>query len=151
MLEYPDQEEDAHRKGQTMQLEPYIFFYGQCEEALEFYKGALGGTYEVTRFEGSPMADQVPADARDKIMHASFKGDGFSFMASDGDLSKKLDPDAGNVSLSLGISDRAQAERAFNALAQGGKVAQPLSDAFWGGRFGMVVDRFGTEWMVTSD
>lgn len=133
-----------------MQLEPYIFFYGRCEEALEFYKSAIGGTYELNRFEGSPMAEQVPANARNKIMHATFKGDGFSFMASDGDLSKKLDAQAGNVSLSLGITDAAQAERVFNALAQGGTVNQPFGDAFWGGKFGVLVDRFGTEWMISA-
>jgi PhnB protein len=134
-----------------MQLEPYIFFYGRCEEALEFYKNAIGGTYELNRFEGSPMAEEVPANLRNKIMHASFKGDGFQFMASDGDLSKKVDPDAGNVSLSLGVNDAAQAERIFNALADGGKISMPFSPAFWGGKFGIVVDRFGTEWMVTSE
>ena len=134
-----------------MQLEPYIFFYGSCEEALEFYKNAIGGTYELNRFEGSPMAEQVPPESRNKIMHATFKGDGFSFMASDGDLSKKLDPDAGNVSLSLGIPDAARAERVFNALAQGGKVTMPFAQAFWGGKFGTVVDKFATEWMVTSE
>ncbi|HEY9180628.1 MAG TPA: VOC family protein [Candidatus Baltobacteraceae bacterium] len=134
-----------------MQLEPYIFFYGRCEEALEFYKSAIGGTYELNRFEGSPMAEQIPAEQRNKIMHATFKGDGFTFMASDGDLSKTLDPDAGNISLSLGIKDGAQAERTFNALAQGGNVTMPFAQAFWGGKFGTVVDRFGTEWMVTSE
>ena len=134
-----------------MQLEPYIFFYGRCEEALEFYKSAIGGTYELNRFEGSPMAEQLPADKRDKIMHATFKGDGFTFMASDGDLSKTLDPDAGNVSLSLGMKDASQAERVFNALAQGGDVKMPFEQAFWGGKFGTVVDKFGTEWMVTSE
>ncbi|HKU67561.1 MAG TPA: VOC family protein [Candidatus Baltobacteraceae bacterium] len=133
-----------------MQLEPYIFFYGRCEEALEFYKNAIGGTFELNRFEGTPMAEQVPANARNKIMHASFKGDGFSFMASDGDLSKTVNPDEGNVSLSLGIDDAAQAQRVFNSLADGGEVAMPFADAFWGGKFGIVVDRFGTEWMVTS-
>lgn len=134
-----------------MQLEPYIYFYGACEEALEFYKNAIGGTYELNRFEGSPMADRVAPEMRNKVMHATFTGDGFSFMASDGDLSKKLDPEAGNVSLSLGFTDRARAERTFNALAQGGEVKMPFSDAFWGGKFGSVVDRFATEWMVTSE
>ncbi|HLI94473.1 MAG TPA: VOC family protein [Candidatus Baltobacteraceae bacterium] len=134
-----------------MQLEPYIFYYGRCEEALEFYKGAIGGTYELSRFEGSPMADQLPANLRDKIMHATFKGDGFSFMASDGDLSKTVDPDAGNVTLSLGVDDAAKGEALFNALAQGGTVKMPFEQAFWGGRFGALVDRFGVEWMVTSN
>jgi PhnB protein len=134
-----------------MQLEPYIFFYGRCEEALDFYKAAIGGDYEVNRFEGSPMADQVPPEARNKVMHASFKGDGFSFMASDGDLSKTLDAEAGNVSLSLGLEDATKAERVFNALAQGGEVKMPFAPAFWGGKFGVLVDKFGTEWMVTSN
>lgn len=134
-----------------MQLEPYIFYYGRCEEALEFYKTAIGGTYELNRFEGSPMAEQLAPDLRSKVMHATFKGEGFSFMASDGDLSKKVDPEAGNITLSLGVADAAQAQRVFNALAEGGTVKMPFSDAFWGGKFGVLVDRFGTEWMVTSE
>jgi PhnB protein len=133
-----------------MQLEPYIYFYGRCEEALEFYKNAIGGTYEANRFEGSPMAEQVPAEHRNKIMHATFKGDGFQFMASDGDLSKTLDAEAGNVSLSLAMNDDARAQQVFNALAQGGTVKMPYSDAFWGGKFGMLVDRFGTEWLISG-
>ncbi len=133
-----------------MQLQPYIYFYGTCEEALEFYKNAIGGTIELNRFEGSPMADQVAPELRNKVMHATFTGDGFSFMASDGDLSKRVDPDEGNVSLSLGIDDASRAERVFNALAEGGSVSQPFSDAFWGGKFGTVTDRFGTEWMIVS-
>src|SRR5690348_6853930 len=119
-----------------MQLEPYIFFYGRCEEALEFYKRALGGDYELSRFEGSPMADQVPPDFRNKIMHATFTGNGFSFMAADGQPGKTLKADEGNVSLSLAGSDAAEAERMFNALAEGGNVMMPFGDAFWGGKFG---------------
>ncbi len=133
-----------------MQLEPYVFFYGRCEEALQFYKSAIGGDYELNRFEGSPMADQVPPDFRNKVMHATFKGRGFSFMASDGQPGKTVDPEAGNISLSLATDDRAEAQRVFDALAQGGKVTMPFADVFWGGRFGQVVDRFGTEWMITS-
>lgn len=134
-----------------MQLEPYIFFYGRCEEALEFYKSALGGTYELGRFADTPMADQVPAEQRNKVMHATFKGDGFTFMASDGALSKKVDPEAGNVSLSIGIKDAAEGQRVFDALAQGGSVRFPFADAFWGGKHGVLTDRFGVEWMVTSE
>jgi PhnB protein len=133
-----------------MQLEPYIFFYGRCEEALEFYKSAIGGTFELNRFEGSPMGEQVPGEQRNKIMHATFKGDGFTFMASDGDLSKKVDPNAGNISLSIGVDDASRAEQIFNALAQGGEVRMPFAQAFWGGKFGILTDKFGTEWMVTS-
>jgi PhnB protein len=132
-----------------MKLEPYLFFYGRCEEALAFYKSALGGDFEISRFEGSPMAEHVSPENRDKVLHATFTGNGFSFMASDGDLTKTLDPDAGNVSLSLGISDKAEGERVFAALSDGGNVNRPLGEAFWGGTFGMVTDRFATEWMIT--
>ncbi|HEV3153214.1 MAG TPA: VOC family protein [Candidatus Baltobacteraceae bacterium] len=132
-----------------MQLEPYIFFYGRCEEALEFYKNALGGSYDLQRFEGSHMAERVPADKLDKIMHAWFKGNGFSFMASDGDLSKTLNPDEGNISLSLGAQNAAEGERVFNALAEGGNVGMPLQDVPWGGKFGMLTDKFGVEWFMT--
>lgn len=132
-----------------MQLQPYVFYYGRCEEALEFYKSAIGGTYEVSRFEGSPMAERVSADFRNKVMHATFNGNGFSFMAADGRESKPIDPDAGNISLSLGTSDDVEGERIFKALSDGGNVTMPLADAFWGGRFGVLTDRFGIEWMVT--
>jgi PhnB protein len=134
----------------VMQLEPYIFFYGRCEEALEFYKKALGGTYELMRNADSPMADQVSADFRNKVMHSSFKANGIAFMASDGREAKPIDPEAGNISLALAATDRAEGERVFNALSEGGTVTMPLGDAFWGGRFGMFTDRFGIEWMVTS-
>lgn len=133
----------------VLQLQPYIFFYGRCEEALEFYKKALGGTYEAMKNAESPMADQVPPDFKNKIMHASFTAPGVSFFASDGREPKKIDPDEGNISLALNATDAAQGERVFNALAEGGTVSMPIADAFWGGRFGMLQDRFGIEWMFT--
>lgn len=133
----------------ALQVEPYIFFYGRCEEALEFYKKAFGGTYEAMRNSDSPMADQTPDNWKNKIMHASFKGNGASFMCSDGREGKTIDPEAGNISLGLAATDAATGERVFNALAEGGKIVMPLDAAFWGGRFGMVQDKFGIEWMVT--
>jgi PhnB protein len=132
-----------------LQLAPYIFFYGRCEEALEFYKKALGGTYEAMRNTDSPMADQTPPDFKNKIMHASFTAPGVSFFASDGREAKTINPDEGNISIALNAIERADGERVFNALADGGKVTMPLDDAFWGGRFGMLVDKFGIEWMFT--
>lgn len=141
----------AHAAGtNVLQLAPYIFFYGRCEEALEFYKNVLGGSYEAMRNSDTPMADQVPADWKNKIMHASFTAPGISFMASDGREAKPIDPDAGNIAVALTAPDRAQGERIFNALCEGGSVNMPLGDAFWGGKFGSVNDRFGIEWMVTS-
>jgi PhnB protein len=127
----------------TMELQPYIFFYGRSQEALDFYKSVLGGSYEATPQEGSV-----------KIMHATFTAPGLSFMCSDGrpeQDGKRIDPDEGNVSLSLGVPDKAQGDRIFAALSHGGKVLMPLADAPWGdGRFGVIHDRFGLEWMVTT-
>lgn len=133
-----------------MELNPYIFFYGRCEEALEYYASVIGGTYEVLRTKDSPMAEKAPPELGDRVMHATFKGPGFSFMASDGRQTKEIDPEAGNIALSLGAADRAEGERLFRALADGGTVALPFGDAMWGGAFGMLHDRFGIEWMVVS-
>ena len=137
-------------KTQTLQLQPYLFFYGRCEEALEFYKRALGGTYELQRISDSPMADKTPADFRNKVMHANFQARGLTFLASDGQGSKKIDPEEGNISLAIHTDDRAEGERVFKALSEGGKVKMPLDEAFWGGRFGVFDDRFGIEWMLTT-
>lgn len=132
------------------QLAPYIFFYGRCEEALTFYKNVFGGTYEIMRVADTPVADQMPADFRDKVMHSSFQAPGISFVASDGREAKTIDPDAGNISLALSAPNRAEGERLLNALSEGGKVIMPLDDAFWGGRFALINDRFGIEWTITS-
>ncbi len=131
-------------------LQPYVFFYGRCEEALEFYKSVFGGTYELMRIADSPMAADMPKDFQTKVMHASFSAPGIAFMASDGREAKTIDPDSGNISLSVSVSDRAEGERLCKALADGGKVEMPFDDAFWGGSFGMVNDRFGNQWMITG-
>ena len=132
-----------------MQLEAYLFFYGRCEEALEFYKTALGGTYEISRVGETPMGAGAPPEYRNKIMHATFKGPGYTFMCSDGRERKTIDPDEGNISLSLATKDAAEGERVFKNLSDGGKVTMPLDKVPWGGTFGMVVDRFGVEWMIS--
>jgi PhnB protein len=129
-------------------LAPYIFFYGRCEEALEFYKSVFGGSYEMMRVRDTPMASEMPPEAANSVMHASFTTDEIRFMASDGQSVKAVDPDAGNISLGLEFEDAARGEQIFNGLAEGGKVGMPVGPAFWGGRFGMLTDKFGTEWMV---
>ena len=133
------------------QCVPYIFFYGRCEEALEFYKNVFGGKWEGMRVKDTPMAAQMPQETGNNIMHASFTSSGVNFQCSDGDQKKIVDPDEGNVSLSITAADAADGERVCKALAEGGKLVQPFGDAFWGGKFGMVNDRFGTQWMITSD
>jgi PhnB protein len=132
-----------------MELVPYIFFYGRCEEALEFYKSVFGGTYELMRVADAP-SEYVTPGSENLVMHASFTADGVKFFASDGRERKSVDPDAGNISLALSARDTAEGERVVKALAEGGKIAMPFEDVFWGGKFGMVVDRFGSEWMITA-
>jgi PhnB protein len=133
----------------STQLVPYIFFYGRCAEALEFYKGVFGGSYEAMRVSDSPMASEMPPEAGPSIMHASFTAEGVKFMAADGREVKPVDPDTGNISMALSFDDAASGERVFHALAEGGTVGHPIGEAFWGGRFGMLTDKFGTEWAVT--
>jgi PhnB protein len=131
------------------QLQPYIFFYGRCEEALEFYKNVFGGSYELMRVGDTPVAEHMPPGSGNRVMHASFTADGISFFASDGRDDKPVDSEAGNISVALSLDDGARGERIFDGLAAGGTVGQPIDAAFWGGRFGMVTDKFGTEWMIT--
>lgn len=134
-----------------MDLQPYLFFYGRCAEALEFYKRALGGTYDAQLVKDSTMAAQMPPEAQGFVMHASFTAGGIKFFASDGSEQKSIDPDAGNISLALAAGDDADGKRFFSALADGGNVKMPLEPAPWGdGKFGMLVDRFGVEWMMTA-
>ena len=128
-------------------IEPYLFFDGRCDEALDFYKKALGA--EVTmlmRFKESPDQSHVPPGAGDKVMHASFRIGGTQVMASDGNAQGK--PSFQGFALSLAVPTEADADKRFSALAEGGQVQLPLSQTFFAPRFGMVADRFGVNWMV---
>ena len=133
----------------ALETKPYIFFYGRCDEALAFYADALGGTYEIMRSTDAP-GEHARVGTDNGVMHASFTSPGVAFLCSDGMQRKTIDPDEGNICLAVSASDAAYGERIFNALSAGGKIVQPLDDAFWGGRFGMFADRFGIEWMVTT-
>jgi PhnB protein len=130
-----------------MQVQPYLFFDGRCEEAVEFYRRALGA--EVTmlmRFKESPDPATVPAGSGDKVMHMSFRIGDTTLLASDGRCLGR--PSFEGFSLSLTVPSDAQAERFFAALADGGQVQMPLAKTFFSSRFGMVADRFGVSWMV---
>lgn len=131
------------------QLQPYLFLYGRCAEALEFYKGVFGGSYEAMRVGDSPVSGEMPPGSENRIMHASFTSGEISFLCSDGREEKTVDPDAGNISLALSFEDETRGRKIFDGLAAGGEVRMPIEPAFWGGKFGMVVDKFGTEWMMT--
>ncbi|HWC59529.1 MAG TPA: VOC family protein [Verrucomicrobiae bacterium] len=132
-------------------VQPYLFFNGRCEEAVEFYKKALGAEVMMTmRYKESPEPPppgMVPPGFENKIMHTSFRVGQTVVMASDG---CSLDgAKFEGFSLSLAVSTPAEVDRFFNALAEGGKVGMPLAKTFWSPRFGMVTDKFGVGWMVT--
>lgn len=133
-----------------MQLNPYLTFNGQCEAAFKFYERCLGGKIEAMMpHAGTPAEEHVPVEWRDKIMHARLAvGDGV-LMGSDAPPERYEKPRG--FSVSLQIKDPAQAERAFHALAEGGAVQMPIQATFWAARFGMLVDRFGTPWMINCD
>ena len=130
-----------------MQVQPYLFFDGRCEEAIEFYRGALGA--EVTmllRFKDSPEPSQCPPGAENKVMHASIRIGDTTLMASDGRCEGK--PSFQGFSLSLSVPNEVEAERLFASVADGGQVQMPLTKTFFSPRFGMVADRFGVSWMI---
>ncbi len=128
---------------------PYLFFGGHCEEALEFYKKAVGAKVDMMmRFKDSPEAPPpgaVPPNFDDKIMHTSFRIGNSVIMASDGCQS---DSAFGGFALSIVPSDKEDATRMFNALAEEGTVTMPLGETFFSPCFGIVKDRFGLEWMI---
>jgi PhnB protein len=130
-----------------MQVHPYLNFDGRCEEALDFYRRALGA--EVTmlmRFKESPEPGMLSPGSENKVMHARFRIGESTVMASDGRC--KGQTNFQGISLSLTAPDDAEAERRFAALADGGQVQMPLTKTFFSSRFGMVADRFGVSWMV---
>jgi PhnB protein len=134
----------------SIQLSAYLLFNGQCEEAFRFYEKCLGGKIvAMLPYEGSPAAEQVPAEFRSKILHALLTVDGQSLMASDAPPGRYSEPKGFSVSLQM--KDVKEAERIFQALAENGKVGMPFQETFWAARFGMVVDRFGTPWMVNCE
>jgi PhnB protein len=133
-----------------MKVQPYLFFDGRCEEAIEFYKRALGAeVLMLMRFNESPEPPppgMVPPGSENKIMHASMRIGESEVMASDG--RSMGNPAFQGVSLSLSVSSEAEADRLFNALGEGGQVQMPIGKTFFSPRFGMVADRFGVSWMV---
>ena len=133
-----------------MLVQPYLFFNGRCEEAIEFYKKALGAEEAMLmRFKDSPEPPQpgmVPPGSENKIMHASFRIGETTVMASDGRCTGQ--PNFQGFSLSITVPNEAEADRRFAALADGGQVQMPLTKTFFSPRFGMVADRFGVSWMI---
>jgi PhnB protein len=134
----------------NIHVEPYLFFDGRCEEAIEFYRRTLGAEVMfLMRFKDSPEPQQpgscAPGSA-EKVMHSTIRIGDATLMASDGRCQGK--PSFQGFSLSIAASDEATAEKMFTALADGGQVQMPLAKTFFSPRFGMVADRFGVSWMI---
>jgi len=134
-----------------MLVQPYLFFGGRCEEALEFYGKAIGAKVErLVRFKENPEPQPEMPDCFDeKIMHASVSIGATTFMASDGRCEGP--PTFEGFSLSLTVPNEEEAERAFKALGENGTVVMPLEKTFWASKFGMLEDRFGVSWMVSVE
>ena len=130
-------------------IQPYLFFEGRCEEAIEFYKKALGAKINMLmRYKDSPEPPPPgcgPVDPK-KVMHAQFQVGETVIMASDGRAAGN--PKFEGFALSLTVKTKAGADKVFTALAKGGKVEMPLAKTFFSTRFGMVMDKFGVFWMV---
>ena len=134
----------------TSYVQPYLFFSGRCEEALEFYRITLGAQVDMLmrhkESPESPPPEMLAPGFENKIMHASFRIGATTLMASDG---CGEDSHFNGFSLSLTVSTETEADRTFAALAEGGQVRMPLTKTFWSSCFGMLTDRFGISWMVT--
>jgi len=135
-----------------MEIQPYLFFDGRCEEAVEFYRRAVGAEVEMLlRFKDSPEPPQpgmLAPGNENKVMHASFKIGTTTVLASDGRCQGR--PNFQGFSLSLIVSDDASAKRLFAALLDGGQVQMPLTKTFFAASFGTLTDRFGVSWMVLA-
>jgi PhnB protein len=132
-----------------MLIQPYLFFEGRCDEAIEFYKAALDAkVLMVMRYKESPQSPPsgFPPEILDKVMHSSLRIGDTTISLSDGHCQAK--PSFSGVSLTLSVSSDAEADRYFAALSDGGKVGMPLGKTFFSSRFGMVTDQFGVLWMV---
>jgi PhnB protein len=130
-----------------MQIQPYLFFDGRCEEALEYYKAKLGAKVEMLmRFKENPEPAANPPGSADKVMHSCIRIGDTAVMASDGNCAGK--PSFQGFSLSLTTKDLPEAKRLFAALGEGGQVNMPFAQTFFSPGFGMVADRFGVSWMV---
>ena len=129
-------------------ITPYLTFNGTCRQAMTFYKDILGGELQLMDFANSPM--DVPDEAKNYIMHAILTSNGVTVMASD-TMPNQTVTNGNSVSLSINCQSVDEINQLFNSLAEGGQITMPLDDTFWGARFGMLIDKFGTCWMFNYD
>ena len=129
-------------------ITPYLTFNGTCRQAMTFYKDILGGELQLMDFASSPM--DVPDEAKNYIMHAVLTNNNVTLMASDTMPNQPI-TNGNSVSLSINCQSVDEINQLFNSLAEGGQITMPLDDTFWGARFGMLTDKFGTNWMFNYD
>lgn len=127
-------------------LVPYLFFDGNCRDALAFYKRCFGGELQVMTYGEAPEEHACAEGDKDKIMHGCLSDGTFSLMASDNPMSAPVPGD--NVHLTIQCETIPQIQKLFKALGDGGEIKMPLADTFWGAHFGMLIDRFGIHWML---
>jgi PhnB protein len=130
-----------------MLVQPYLSFEGRCEEAVKFYQAAVGAqVVMLMRFKESPDQSMISPESADKVMHVAMRIGDSMVLASDGRCSGKIE--FNGISLALSVSNEAEADRTFAALANGGQISMPLTKTFFSPKFGMVADQFGINWMV---
>jgi PhnB protein len=130
-----------------MNVQPYLFFDGRCDEALEFYKQAIGAKIGMLmRWKDSPDKSMCTEANANKVMHAQFDVGDTTVLASDGRNAGQ--PKFEGFALAIAANTEADADRMFNALADGGQVTMPLAKTFFSPRFGMLADKFGVHWMI---
>jgi len=134
-----------------VQINAYLSFDGQCEEAFQFYAQLLGGKIEgIFRYAGTPMESQVPPEWANRIMHITMSVEHNQIMGAD------MPPGQGGgpvkrFCMSIGLKDPTEAKRLFDGLAEGGSVQMPFAPTFWAAGFGMLTDRFGIPWMINCE
>ena len=130
-----------------MQIQPYLSFEGRADEAIEFYKKAIGAKVDMLmRFKEAPDQSMITPESKDKVMHAALHAGDTQLLMSDGRCTGSAN--FSGIALELSVQTEADAGRIFNALAEGGKVNMPLAKTFFSPKFGMVADKFGVGWMV---
>ena len=133
-----------------MKVQPYVFFDGKCEEALEFYKRAIGAKVNaLMRFGEAPDQSQVKPESKSKVMHSAFQIGETEILASDGHCLGA--PAFQGFALTINAANNAEAMRLFTGIAEGGKIQMPLEKTFFAASFGIAVDKFGVNWMVISE
>ena len=128
-------------------VQPYLFFDGNCREAMEFYAQALGAELRIMTFDGAPL--DVPPEQQDRVMHATLPFGDATIFASDGMPGQPVH-DGMRAHISIGADSAEQGRAYFEALAAGGQVTMPYEKQFWGDTYGMLTDRFGVKWMVNA-